>query len=38
MLERASLVANCGLEDEMACTGLSRLGEAPGYFTTIVVR
>lgn len=38
LLERACLVANCGLENEVVCTDLSQLGEAPGYFTTIVVK
>ena len=38
LLDRASLVSNCGLEHEFVCTDLSRLEGQPGYFTTIIVK
>lgn len=38
LLDRASLVSNCGLEDEFVCTDLSQLQEPMGYFTTIIVK
>jgi len=38
LLERASLVSNCGLENELVCTDLSQLREPLGYFTTIIVK
>lgn len=38
LLERSSLVSNCGLENELVCTDLSRLQDRPGYFTTVIVK
>ncbi len=39
-LGRASLVANCGLPDELVCRDLGTFDaqKNPGYFTTVVVR
>lgn len=37
-LERAALVANCGLAQEVVCTDLRSLPEGAGYYTTILVK
>ena len=35
---RLSMVANCGLDQEMVCTDLRALPEGAGYYTTILVK
>lgn len=37
-LDRAGMVANCGLPDELVCRDLGEAPEDPGYFVTIVVK
>ncbi len=38
LAERASLVRNCGLPDEVVFHGASQFPEDPGYFATIIVK
>lgn len=38
LLDRASLVANCGMEDEVVCPRLGELGEDTGYFSLVIVK
>jgi len=38
VLERASLVANCGLEGELICPKLADLPEDTGYFSVVLVK
>lgn len=38
LLDKAALVANCGLENEVVCTDLSQFPEGLGYYTTMIVK
>lgn len=38
MLDRAGLVANCGLEGELVCPHLADLPEDTGYFSVVLVK
>ncbi|MEQ2456767.1 precorrin-2 C(20)-methyltransferase [Flavonifractor hominis] len=38
LLERASLVANCGMEGELVCPRFAELEEGSGYFSVVLVK
>ena len=38
LLDRAQLVANCGLPGELVCRDLRELDQAVGYYATIIVK
>lgn len=38
LLDRASLVANCGLPDEVVCRDLRDFSLSTGYYTTVIVK
>ena len=38
LLDRAALVANCGMEDEVVCPRLRELKEDTGYFSLVIVK
>ena len=38
LLDRAQLVANCGLPGELVCRDLRELDQPVGYYATIIVK